>query len=195
MVSIDSILYKINLLIKKEQYDEAILVLDNAISDDLVNPSEEKQLSIKYLQLLLLRKTPTDIEHFKEWCKNLKESEFDPSMSEYVYNFVSFLLTYTTLTYKDEEYKIYKNIMSWNKKHFLYITLLINEFSFIYEKPEDRFNAQVNAVTEFFDGLTDESDKENAIEYFKTIKSTILSKPELNSDDKRMLDLFYIIEI
>lgn len=195
MVSIDSILYKINLLIKKEQYDEAILVLDNAISDDLVNPSEEKQLSIKYLQLLLLRKTPADIEHFKEWCKNLKESEFDPSMSEYVYNFVSFLLTYTTLTYKDEEYKIYKNIMSWNKKHFLYITLLINEFSFIYEKPEERFDAQVNAVTEFFDGLTDESDKENAIEYFKTIKSTILSKPELNSDDKRMLDLFYIIEI
>lgn len=195
MVSIDSILYKINLLIKKEQYDEAILVLDNAISDDLVNPSEEKQLSIKYLQLLLLRKTPSDIEHFKEWCKNLKESEFDPSMSEYVYNFVSFLLTYTTLTYKDEEYKIYKNIMSWNKKHFLYITLLINEFSFIYEKPEERFDAQVNAVTEFFDGLTDESDKENAIEYFKTIKSTILSKPELNSDDKRMLDLFYIIEI
>lgn len=195
MVSIDSILYKINLLIKKEQYDESILVLDNAISDDLVNPSEEKQLSIKYLQLLLLRKTPADIEHFKEWCKNLKESEFDPSMSEYVYNFVSFLLTYTPLTYKDEEYKIYKNIMSWNKKHFLYITLLINEFSFIYEKPEERFDAQVNAVTEFFTGLTDESDKDNAIEYFKTIKSTILSKPELNSDDKRMLDLFYIIEI
>lgn len=195
MVSIDSILYKINLLIKKENYDEAILVLENAINDDLVNGSEEKQLSIKYLQLLLLRKTPEDIKNFKEWCEKLKENEFDSTMSEYVYNFVSFLLTYGNLSYKDEEYKLYKKILSWNKKHFLYIALLINEYSFIYEKPEERFDAQVSAVNEFFSGLDTDEEKETAKNYFKTIKSLILTKQEINSDDRRMLDLFYILEI
>lgn len=195
MISVDSILYKINLLIKKEQYDEAILVLENAINDDLVSAEEEKQLSIKFLQLLLLRKTPADIQNFKEWCNNLKESEFDYNMSEYVYNFVSFLLTFDNLTYKDDEYQLYKKILSWNKNHFLYITLIINEYSFIYENPEERYNHQVEAVTEFFEGLTNDEDKDKAMAYFKTIKSSILSKTELNSDDKRMLDLFYILDI
>lgn len=194
MVSIDSILYKINLLIKKEQFSEAILVLDNAIQDDLVTPDEEKQLSIKYLQLLLLRKTPEDIQKFKEWCMSLKKNEFDPEMTEYVYNFVAYLLTYDTLTYKDDEYKLYKDIMSWNKKHFLYISLLLNEYSFTFENPELRFDKQVEAMNEYMDGL-DEENTESAKEYFKTIKSAILSKKELNSDDKRMIDLFYILDI
>jgi len=194
MISLDTILYKINLMVKKEKYDDAILVLENAIEDDLVNTEDEKTLSIKYLQLLLLRKTPEDIQNFREWCEKLKKEEFDPKMSEYVYNFVSYLLTYGELTYTDEEYKLYKEIISWNKKHFFYITLVLNEISFLHENPEERFEAQVTAMEEFFEGLTDE-EEELAKEYFGEIKAKIQSKPELNSDDTRMLELFYILDI
>lgn len=192
MISIDAVLFKINMYLGEGDLDGAIDILDNAIEDDLVSADDEKELSIKYLQLLMRRKSDKDVSNFKDFCNKLKKTEFVPRMTESIYSFVAHLLTFTDLQYGSDEYNKYKEILSWDPKSPFPLMMTLNEISVRTESPEQRLAEQFDAYKKYTADLSDD-EKKVVNDYLSGIKNQMVSKTELNSNDKRSLELFYVL--
>ena len=194
MISIDAVLFKINIHLGEGDIDGAIDILENAIEDDLVNSDDEKELSVKYLQLLLRRRSDSDVQNFKEFASKLKKEDYSPRMTESIYSLVSHLLTFTDTQYGSDEYNRYKEILSWDTKSPFPFVLSLSEISISAENPEDRLSKQIELYKSYVSTMTE--DEKNSIDnYLSGIKSQMATKQELNSNDKRALEFFYVLGI